>query len=72
MNPLGKIFQKKVPIKQTRSYTSDKLFQPINGHPEAATNKLAQIWNLANLSSANSLGSARSLAREWYKKSLIL
>ena len=38
------------------------------GHPEAAANKLAQTWNVMNLSSAKTLGSARSAARKWYKE----
>ena len=44
------------------------LCQPVPGHPEVAANKLAQAWNVMNLSSAKTLSSTKSLAHEWYKK----
>ena len=37
------------------------------GYPKVAANRLAQAWNLINLSSAKTLGSARAYARKWYK-----
>ena len=68
MNPLGRIFQNKLPQRNTRSAYSDKLLVPVPGHPELATNKLAQIWNMTNHSSAKTLGSARASARKWFKQ----
>ena len=67
MNPLGRIFENKLSVKCTRSTRSKNLCQPIPGHPEAAVNKLAQAWNAMNLSSAKTLGSAKSLAQKWNK-----
>ena len=72
MNPLGRMFQNKVSVRFTRSTYSDKLCQPIPGYPEAASNKLAQAWNEMNLSTAKTLGSARALARKWYKQNATL
>ena len=68
MNPLGLIFQNSISKRCTRSTNSDKLCQPVPGHPEAASSKLAQIWNEANLSSAKTLGSARALTQKWYNQ----
>ena len=68
MSPLGKIFKNKLSTRQTRSTNSEKLCQPVPGHPEAAANKLAQTWNVMNLSSAKTLGRVRSAARKWYKE----
>ena len=51
MNPVGQIFENKLSTRFTRSVNSNKLCQPIPGHPEAASNKLAQVWNLMNISS---------------------
>ena len=51
----------------TRSASSDNLCQPVPGHPEVAANKLAQIWNLSNLSAAKTLRSARTSVKEWFK-----
>ena len=67
LNPLAVIFQKKPTVKNTRSAVSDKLIHPVPGYPQVASNKLAQIWNIADISSAKSLGSARSSVREWFK-----
>ena len=67
MNPLGRIFTNKLSTRNTRSTNSDNLCQPVPGHPAAAANRLAQIWNILNLSSAKSLGSVRTSAQEWYK-----
>ena len=68
MNPLGRIFPEKSTIRTTRSSCDSKLCQPVPGYPELATNKLAQLWNLSNLNTAKTLGSAKSLVLEWYKK----
>ena len=68
MNPLGHIFKNKLSTRNTRSASNENLCQPVPGHPEAAANRLAQIWNILNLSSAKTLGSARTLARKWYKE----
>ena len=62
MNPLGRLFQTHVSERY-----QDRLLQPIPGYPEAASNKLAQIWNSMGLSNAKTLGNARSLAQNWYK-----
>ena len=51
------------------SNSSDKLSHPVPGYPEVAANKLAQIWNIMNLNNAKTLGSARNLAKQWYKDS---
>ena len=42
----------------TISADHENICQPVPGHPEVAANKLAQIWNILNLNSAKSLGSA--------------
>ena len=52
----------------TISADHENICQPVPGHPEVAANKLAQIWNILNLNCAKSLGSARTLAREWFKQ----
>ena len=67
MDPLGCIFQNKVSARLTQSTSSGKLCQPIPGHPEVAANKLAQVWNLMNLDTAKTLGSARNCARKWFR-----
>ena len=67
MTPLGHIFGNKLSTRHTRSSSNKRLCQPVPGHPQSAANKLAQIWNLMNLSSAMTLGSARTSARTWYK-----
>ena len=68
MNPLAGIFERKPHVKSTCSASSDKLHHPVPGYPQVATNKLAQIWNIANISSAKTLGSARTSVREWFRK----
>ena len=68
MNPLGCIVQNKLSSRITRSAGCDKLCEPVPGHPENAANRLAQIWNISNLSSAKTLGSARTSVREWFKQ----
>ena len=68
MNPLGCIFKSKTSERLTRSSSTNKLCQPVPGHPEVAANKLAQAWNLMNLDSAKTLGNARNLARTWFRE----
>ena len=72
MNCLGQIFDNKCSGKTTRFASSGNLCMPVPGHPESAANKLAQVWNEMNLSTAKTLGSARSLARKWYKQNATL
>ena len=72
MNTLGLIFQNNVSTRCTRSTISDKFCQPVPGHPEVASNKLARIWNEANLSTAKTLTSARTLAEKWYNQNATL
>ena len=72
MNPLGSIFRNKISAKTTRSATSGRLCQPLPGYPEAVANKLAQTWNLMNLSSAKTLGNARASANTWCKQNSTL
>ena len=56
-DPLERMFQNHVSERY-----KDNLLKPIPGYPEAALNKLAQLWNYMNLSCATTLGSARLLA----------
>ena len=51
-----------------RSKYNDKLCQPVPGHPELTSNKMAQIWNNLKLNNAKSLGQVKALACDWYKK----
>ena len=67
LNPLAVIFQKKPTMKNTCSAGSDKLIHPVPGYPQVASNKLAQVWNIEDVSSAKSLGSARISVRAWFK-----
>ena len=68
MNPLGYILQNRLSVKNTRQSGQDNLCQPVPGHPELAANKLAQVWNLMNLSTAKTLGQVKAFACDWYKK----
>ena len=68
MNSLGRIFENRYSLKNTRSVTSTNLCQPVPGHPEVAANKLAQIWNALNLGNAKTLSCVKASAREWYKQ----
>ena len=68
MNTLGFIFEKKPSIKDMRSRYNDKLCQPVPGHPELTSNKMAQIWNDLKLNNAKSITCVRASAREWYQK----
>ena len=67
MNPLGRIFDTSKSTKVTRALTNEKLFSHVPGHPEAASNKLASIWNLLDLKSAKSATAAKVLARKHFK-----
>ena len=67
INPLGHIFENRLSQKNTRLRSGVNLCQPVPGHPEVAANKLAQVWNVMNLSTVKSLGSAKTLAQEWHK-----
>ena len=69
LNQLGLIFQKKPTLRTTRSVNSNNLCQPVPGHPELAANKLAQVWNVMNLSKAKSVRCAKTSAKNWYKQS---
>ena len=68
MNTLGFIFENKSSVKNTRSKFSDKLRQPVPGHPELTSNKMAQIWNNLNLSKAKSIACTKTSALKWYQK----
>ena len=70
MNLLGRLFQNKVSTRNTRSASCGNLIQPVPGHPEVAANKLAQIWNILNLSLAKTLGSVRTSAQKWLKENV--
>ena len=70
MNTLGCIFENKDPRKNIRSTTSTKLNEPVSGHPEVAANKLAQVWNKMNLSSAKTLSCAKASTHRWYKQNV--
>ena len=67
MNTLGFIFEKKPSIKDMRSKYNGKLCQPVPGHPELTSNKMAQIWNFLNLNNAKSIAYVRASALEWYR-----
>ena len=41
-----------------------KLCQPVPGHPELTSNKMAQIWNYLKLNNAKSI----ACVIEWYRK----
>ena len=62
MNPLGCIFENKVSTRATHSASSKKNCQPVPGHPEVATNRLVQVWNVMNLCSAITLESVGASA----------
>jgi hypothetical protein len=68
MNTLGFIFENKLSIRNTRSKFSDKLRQPVLGHPELTTNKMVQIWNKLNLSNAKCIMCTKASALKWYRK----
>ena len=67
---LGFIFEKKPSIRDNRSKYNDKLCQPVPGHPELTSNKMAQIWNNLQLNNAKSIADVRASALEWYRTNL--
>ena len=68
MDTLGFIFEKKPSIRDTRSKYNDKLCQPVPGHLELSSNKMAQIWNNLKMNNAKSIACVRASALEWYRK----
>ena len=67
MNPLGHIFETSRASMNLRSKISERLSSSIPGHPEAASNILANIWNHLDLKSAKSASAAKSLANNYFK-----
>jgi hypothetical protein len=67
MNSLGFIFEKKNSVKNTRSKYNGKLCQPVPGHPELTSNKMAQIWNTFDLSNSKSIACTRASVIKWYQ-----
>ena len=67
-NSLGFIFEKKPSVKNTRLKYNDKLCQPVPGHPELISNKMAQIWNNLKLNNSKSIACVKASALEWYWK----
>ena len=59
MNPLRCIFETSKSVMKTRAL---KTIICVPGHPEAASNNLAKVWNQLDLKSANSLMAAKKLA----------
>ena len=70
MDTLGFIFEKKPSIRDNRSKYNEKLCQPVPGHPELTSNKMAQIWNNLKLNNAKSIADVRASALEWYRQNL--
>ena len=70
MDKLGFIFEKKPSIRDNRSKYNEKLCQPVPGHPELTSNKMAQIWNNLKLHNAKSIPGVRASALEWYWQNL--
>ena len=70
MDTLGFIFEKKPSIRDNRSKYNEKLCQPVPGHPELTSNKMAQIWNNLQLNNAKSIVDVRASALEWYRTNL--
>ena len=64
---LGFIFEKPS-MRNNRCKYSDKLSQPVPGHPEITSNKMAQIWNNLKLNNAKSIACVRVSALAWYRK----
>ena len=67
MNPLGKIFETSKAAMETRASKNERLSSYIPGHPEAASNVLANIWNTLDLKSASSVTAAKILAKNYFK-----
>ena len=57
-------------IKVNQSSLGLKLCQPVPGHPELTSNKMAQIWNNLQLNNAKSIADVRASALEWYRTNL--
>ena len=55
-------------IRDNRAKYNDKLCQPVPGHPELTSNKMAQIWNNLKLNNAKSIACVIASALEWYRK----
>ena len=51
-------------IRDNRSKYNEKLCQPVPGHPELTSNKMAQIWNKLQLNNAKSIVDVRASALE--------
>ena len=68
VHPVGHMFENKPSIKNTRSAVSNKLSKPVPGYQEVAANRLAQVWNMMDLSSAESLTSVKSCAHKWCRQ----
>ena len=49
------IFENKPSVRDNRSKYNEKLCQPVPGHPELTSNKMAQIWNNLKLNNAKSI-----------------
>ena len=52
---------------ETRASKNERLFSHIPGHPEAASNILANIWNTLDLKSAKSVTAAKTPAKNYFK-----
>ena len=60
----------KISIRDNRSKYNEKICQPLPGHPELTSNKMAQIWNNLKLNNAKSIAGVRASALEWYWQNL--
>ena len=67
MNPLGQIFETSKSVMTTRALKNEKLFSYIPGHPEAASNNLANLWNFLDLKSVKSTQAAKILAKKQFQ-----
>ena len=67
MNPLGQIFEKSKAAMETQASKNERLSSHIPGHPEAASNILANIWNTLDLKSARSVKAAKTMAIKFFK-----
>ena len=67
MNSLGRIFETSKSIMNTRALKSEKLSSYIPGHPEAASNNLANLWNHLDLKSATSAQAAKNLVKKHFQ-----
>ena len=66
-HPLGQIFETSKAAMETRASKNERLSSYIPGHPEAASNVLANIWNTLDLKSASSVTAAKILAKNYFK-----